>query len=93
MQELVYDLQRIGIATELLTGDGADGMVHYGVRLRTFGKNLPKNKMVMAEGATFEEAMDIAYGEAIARRWINTDWAARPWPVASRRQDLSDFFS
>jgi hypothetical protein len=60
-------------------------MVHFGVRLRTFGRNTPKDKMVLAEGGTFDEALDIAVERAIARAWVKLDWAERPWAVGERR--------
>jgi hypothetical protein len=78
----VFDLIRTGIAVELLAGVDADGTAQVGVRLRTFGKNLPKDKMVLSGGETIEEALEEACGKAANERWERLDWAARPWEPA-----------
>lgn len=85
MEETVYDCQRAGIAVDLLVGAGDDGLVHFGVRLRTFGRNVPKDKMILAEGATFADALATATEYAIARAWTKLDWGSRPWAVGDRR--------
>lgn len=92
MEELVYDLLRAGIAVDLLCGAGADGMVHYGVRLRPFAKDLPKGKMIIAEGDSFSEGLDAAYAIAQARTWRNIDWAARPWAAPDKRPSPLSLF-
>src|SRR5512142_2899355 len=68
MEEAVLELLLAGIATELLCARAADGTAFYGVRLRTFGRNLPKNKMIVAARNTFSEALINAIQKAEARR-------------------------
>lgn len=84
MEDIVRQLQMAGICVDLLCGTDKDGAVRYGTRLRTFGKDLPKGKMIIAQGDTFAEAIGEAVEKAYARRWENTDWAARPWPVREK---------
>lgn len=79
MEEIVLELQLAGISTELLCARAADGTAFYGVRLRPFGRQLPKNKMIIAAGATFSEALVNAIEKAESRRWEAIDWSARPW--------------
>lgn len=85
MEPIVRELVQAGIAVDLLIPAVKDDEGQVGVRLRTMGKQLPKNRMIMATGANFMEALDNAAGKAEQRRWENLDWAARPWPVADRR--------
>lgn len=79
MEELVLELLKAGIATELLAAEAADGTGFYAVRLRPFSRNLPKNKMIIARGDTFSEALINAVEKAEARRWEALDWSKRPW--------------
>ena len=81
METTVYELVNSGIAVDLLVPSRYDSSDSVGVRLRPFSKNLPKNRMVLAAGHTFEEALHDAVAKAEAGRWENLDWAARPWPV------------
>jgi len=91
MEEAVLELMLAGIATELLCARAADGTAFYGVRLRPFGRNLPKNKMIVAAGATFEEAVINAITKAEARRWEALDWSTRPWEQLTRNSPASSF--
>lgn len=84
MEEIVAELVSAGIAVELLVGLDSEQRQRYGVRLRTFGKQLPQNRMIMAAGATFSEALCEAVEKAEQRRWENLVWSARPWDVATR---------
>lgn len=79
MEAQVYDLMNSGIAVELLVPMLRDQCTEVGVRLRTYSKHLPKNKMILAAAPTFQEALDDAIVKAEAGRWENLDWAARPW--------------
>lgn len=81
IEELHYQLLSSGIALELLGGVDAEGIWRQGVRLRTFGRQVPKHKMVMASGDSFEEAANEAVAKAKERRWEALDWGARPWNV------------
>lgn len=83
MEELTLSLFQSGIAVELLCAAAADGTQFYGVRLRPFGRNLPRTKMIVAAGATFAEALINAVEKAEARRWEALDWAVRPWDSGS----------
>lgn len=85
MEDIVAELVSAGIAVELLVGLDADQQQRYGIRLRTFGKQLPQNRMIMAAGATFSEALCEAVEKAEQRRWENLVWSARPWDVAVRK--------
>lgn len=91
MEEAVLELLLAGIATELLCARAADGTAFYGVRLRTFGRNLPKNKMIVAAGNTFSEALINAIEKAEARRWEYLDWSTRPWADIARTSKGSSF--
>lgn len=84
MEEIVAELVSAGIAVELLVGLDADQKQRYGVRLRTFGKQLPQNRMIIAAGATFQEALIEAVEKAEQRRWESLVWSARPWDVPAR---------
>lgn len=79
MESEVYDLMNSGIAVELLVPSLRDSCTQVGIRLRTYGKNLPRNRMVLAAGPTFEEALTDALNKAEEGRWENLNWAARPW--------------
>lgn len=79
MEAVVYDLMNSGIAVDLLVPGLKDNCTDVGIRLRTYGKQLPRNLMVLGAGATFTEALDDAATKAEAGRWENLDWAARPW--------------
>jgi len=88
MESIIYDLVNSGIAVELMVPSLRDQCTDVGIRLRTYGKSLPKNRMVIAAAPTFEEALNLAVEKAEDGRWENLNWAARPWecgPVASRR--------
>ena len=85
MESDVFDLVKAGIAVELLVPTASPEVSDVGVRLRTFGKLLPKNKMVLGSGPTFYEALCDAMDKAKRGRWEGLDWAARPWPVNDRR--------
>lgn len=91
MEELVLELVLAGIATELLCARAADGTAFYGVRLRPFGRNLPKNKMIVAAGNTFSEALINAVEKAEARRWESLDWSVRPWSQIARSSSSGSF--
>jgi hypothetical protein len=79
LEAYVYDLMNSGIAVELLVPSTKDSCTDVGIRLRTFGKQLPSNRMVLASGQTFEEALQKAVEKAEDGRWENLNWAARPW--------------
>lgn len=79
MEQLVLTLFQSGIAVELLCAAAADGTEFYGVRLRPFGRNLPRTKMIVAAGNTFAEALIDAVEKAESRRWEALDWSVRPW--------------
>lgn len=81
MESTVYDLFNAGIAVDLLVPTRYDASADVGIRLRPFSKNLPRNRMVLSSGATFEEALNGAVTKAEAGRWETLDWAARPWEV------------
>lgn len=79
MEQLVLTLFQSGIAVELLCAAAVDGTEFYGVRLRPFGRNLPRTKMIVAAGNTFAEALINAVEKAESRRWEALDWSVRPW--------------
>jgi len=79
MEAIVYDLVNSGIAVELMVPSLRDTCTDVGIRLRTYGKNLPRNKMILASAPTFQEALENALAKAEAGRWENLDWADRPW--------------
>lgn len=79
MEDTVLELLQNGIATELLAGIATDGIACFGVRLRTFGKLLPKDRMVLGTADTFEGGLEDAVTKAEAGRWEHLDWSARPW--------------
>jgi len=81
LEQTFLDLQAGGIGTDLLGGIDAAEVMQVGVRLRTFGRKLPKGRMVVAGGDTFEEAMGNALAKAKSGRWETLDWSARPWEV------------
>lgn len=83
-EDEVYKLLQAGIATDLLVGKGEADTYHVGIRLRTFGKDVPKNLMIMAEGEDFAAAMEFCLEKANAGRWEHLVWAARPWPLVTR---------
>lgn len=83
MEAEVYDLFNSGIAVELLVPGLRDSCTEVGIRLRTYGKSLPRNRMVLGAGATFEEALSDATAKAEGGRWENLDWAARPWSCST----------
>lgn len=84
MEQTVAELVSAGIAVELLVGLNAEGVQCYGVRLRTFGKQLPKDRMIIAAGNTFEEALCEAVAKAESKRWEHLVWSARPWDIKER---------
>ena len=84
MEELVLELLKAGISVELLAAEAADGTGFVGVRLRPFSRNLPRNKMIVAKGDTFSEALINAIEKAENRRWEALDWAKRPWEQFAR---------
>jgi len=84
METTVAELVTAGIAVELLVGRNEQDAQCYGVRLRTFGKGLPKDRMIIAAGETFEEALLEACSKAEQRRWENLVWSARPWDVSPK---------
>lgn len=83
MEQTVVMLMQAGIAVELLVSAPPQGEPEVGVRLRPFGRKLPRNKMIIASGDTFEEALINAVGKAESRRWEALDWSARPWETAT----------
>ena len=91
MEDAVLELMLAGIATELLCARAADGTAFYGVRLRPFGRQLPKNKMIVAGGETFSESLIRAIDKAESRRWEALDWTARPWEQLARNSPTSSF--
>lgn len=84
MEPIIRELIQSGVAVDLLVPSVRDDNEQVGVRLRTMGKNLPKDRMVLGEGTTFMEALNEAVARAGERRWERLDWAARPWAVANR---------
>ena len=81
MEDDVYALVNAGIAVDLLVPSRYDSGGEVGIRLRPFAKNLPRNRMVLASGDTFVEALTRAITKGEEGRWETLDWAARPWPV------------
>ena len=90
-EDKVYILVQSGIAVELLVGANQDDTYNVGIRLRTFGKNLPSNKMVLAGGETFEGALIDAIEKAKSKRWEQLDWASRPWTTPTRQWSAGNF--
>jgi hypothetical protein len=84
VEDIVAELVSAGIAVELLVGLDLEQKQRYGVRLRTFGKQLPQNRMIIAAGNTFSEALCEAVEKAEQRRWEHLVWSARPWDVYAR---------
>lgn len=83
LEQLVADLQAAGIGVDLVQGFDETGEWRLGVRIKTFGRNLPKNRMVLGTGDTYQEALVQAISKAENGRWENVDYAARPWAVRS----------
>lgn len=79
MDELLAEAGRNFCNVEFLFDFSGDGDVHYGVRLRPYGRRAPRDKMVLGAGWTAEEALAQAVGKAKAGRWEKLDWALRPW--------------
>lgn len=79
MESDMLDVYRAGIAIEIVLPGVAEECGCVGIRLRTFGRKLPKNRMVLGSGPTLEGAFYDALGKAEAGRWENLNWAARPW--------------
>lgn len=79
LEETVLSLYRAGISTELVLPGASEDTSSVGIRLRTFGRSLPKNRMVLGSGDTFAEALEVACDKARAGRWEPLDWSARPW--------------
>jgi hypothetical protein len=75
----VFALVQAGIAVELLVPVDNPAVTEVGIRLRTYGKQLPPNKMVLGVGEVFQEALLDAMQKAKSGRWENLDWSARPW--------------
>lgn len=75
----VFDMVNSGIAVELLVPGRASECSLVGIRLRTYGKELPPNRMVLASGETFSDAFYSAVAKAEQGRWEPLDWSARPW--------------
>lgn len=75
----VWDLIRGGISVDLLAPTLREEGNTVAVRLRPWGKHLPKNKMILATGETYAEALEEAVAKALARRWEGLDWSQRPW--------------
>lgn len=50
-----------------------------GVRVRPYGRDYPKDIMVLGYGADFQEALEACYELASAGRWEPLSYAARPW--------------
>jgi len=90
-EDKVYACIISGIAVEMLVRSNADDTYNVGIRLRTYGKNLPRDKMVLADGDSFGSALDSALEKAKARRWEKLDWAARPWTVPTRDWAADNF--
>lgn len=91
IEDKVWALNGAGIAVELLTGSGEGETYYIGIRLRTFGKRLPANRMILAAGLTFEEALDEAISKAKAKRWESLDWGSRPWERPTREWAAGQF--
>ncbi|HKH21943.1 MAG TPA: hypothetical protein VKB53_13940 [Gammaproteobacteria bacterium] len=89
MENNVLVLTGLGVTVDILAEVDATGTEAFGVRLRTFGKTNPKNKMILAASETFDEALSMAIEKAQNGRWENLDWAARPWPKRERLVDRS----
>ena len=91
LEQLHADLQSSGINVDLLSGYDRDNVYRFGVRLRTFGKNTPKDLMVLSVGETFTDAVNNAVAKAQAGRWEKIDWAARPWDVRTAYSSASPY--
>ena len=83
MEAEVYDLVNAGIAVDLLVPGKACDCTDVGIRLRTYGRNLPPRRMIIATAATFEEALLNAIAKAEDGRWESLNWATRPWSEPS----------
>lgn len=81
-EERVWELMRAGIAVELLIPSVRETGATVGIRLRTWGKQLPKNMMVLGTALTFADALEDAVEKASNRRWEHLDWSKRPWEIA-----------
>jgi len=83
MEATVWELMNSGIAVELIVTSPKDEITAVGIRLRTYGKLLPKDKMILSAGETFEEALEAAVEKAKGGHWEHLNWAARPWTVGT----------
>lgn len=90
-EEMFLALLWAGIAVEPVGGFDVDQQPRVGVRLRTFGRKLPPKRMVLATGATFEEALQNAVLKARDGRWETLDWADRPWPTSRDGASASQY--
>lgn len=68
---------------DVLTGYTETGVFMFGVRLRPWKQNPRYPQMVLAGGKSLKEGLDNATQLAATDKWVQLDWAARPWPVAS----------
>lgn len=59
-----------------LVNDQVEGI---GVRVRPYGKDYPKDIMLLGYGEDFLDALEEVAQGAATGRWERLDWAARPW--------------
>lgn len=53
-----------------------------GVRVRPYGRDYPKDIMLLGYGSDLNEALEECYELARSGRWEPLSWSARPWVVA-----------
>jgi len=56
-------------------------LVGMGVRVRPFGRDYPKDVMLLGYASDLEGALNEVFALAEEERWEALDWRARPWAV------------
>lgn len=93
LEAMVEELMNNGIDVQLIVPAPKDECGCVGVRLHPYGRDLPKNRMILAAGLTFEDALAEAVGKATDGRWENLNWAGRPWEVhAGRSREIAEAY-
>lgn len=69
--------KRINI--ELILWMSDKNILHYGVRLRPWKQETRTGIMILVQGLSLEDALNVAAKALYEERWEVLDYAARPW--------------
>lgn len=87
VEQFAVDCARQKVNAELLYDTDTANPNPFGIRLRFYGKDAPKNKMVWGVGEDYDAASYDAVMCVKRKQYLTLDFSFRPWAPVSESGD------